>query len=371
MKELQITLYGRVQGVNFRRRVLTIAKYLGLKGFVSKTTDGGVNIIAQGKENCLDELLNWCQKSHFPTKISGMKFFWNDDIKQKYRNFKIKSSNKFFKDELESIVNLSKEIITTDVLKLNTSVVPEHVVIIPDGNRRWAKEHGWLPWIGHKKAMEFDRLMDLFTQCKDMGINYLSFWGFSTENWSRDKREVDEIFNLIRKSYKRWYEVFKIENIRFRHLGRKDRLPKDIFKIISDFEDLTRENTTLNFQLCLDYNGRDDIVRAVNKILSSKVSEINEETFKDYLDTHSIPDPDLIIRTSGEIRTSGVMAYESAYSELYFTNVYFPDFDAVQFKRAILEYSARNRNFGGTNKKIHKKDIQLIDPDVAPNQNIL
>jgi undecaprenyl diphosphate synthase len=134
--------------------------------------------------------------------------------------------------------------------------------------------------------------------------------------------------------------------------------------ILQEFSLKTEKNTKLNFQFCLDYNGRDDIVRAINKIILSKVDRVEEKDILNYLDTKDIPEPDLIIRTSGEIRTSGIMAYEGAYSELYFTNVYFPDFDAVQFKRAILDYAYRKRNFGGTNPTIHSGYEFLKDPDV-------
>jgi len=371
MNQIKITLYGRVQGVNLRRRIVTIAKELGLKGYIRKLSDGGLNILAQGEEACLQEFLSWCQKGSFPSRVTGMSFEWQNASKN-YPNFKIIKEKSLLADEADSIYNLSKEILTREILKLDLEKqIPKHVVIIPDGNRRWAREQGWLPWVGHRKAIQFERLNELFTECKDLGVKYLSFWAFSTENWSRDKREVKEIFNLIRNVYKLWLKKFQEESIRFRHIGRRDRLPEDIVKILDEFSELTKNNNKLNFQLCLDYNGRDDIVRAINKIIAAKVQNVDELSFKDYLDTHDIPEPDFIIRTSGEIRTSGIMAYESAYAELYFTNVYFPDFDGFQFKRAILEFAARKRNFGGTNKAIHRPNLQLSDPDRIENSELL
>jgi undecaprenyl diphosphate synthase len=370
MHQIKISLFGRTQGVNFRRRLANLANELKLKGYVEKSGDDGLVIFAQGDEHCLNEFLNWCQKGFFPAKIKGMSFEWQNPT-TKFGKFKIKKEKSFLADEANSIINLSKEILANEILKLDKeNQIPLHVALIADGNRRWAREQSWLPWVGHRKAVKFERLNEIFNECKEIGVKYLSFWAFSTENWSRDEREIDEIFNLIRNSYAQWLGKFKEDGIRFRHIGRKDRLPKDIIKILNDFAEKTKEFDSLNFQLCLDYNGRDDIVRAVNKIIAEKVKEIDEDTFKNYLDTHDIPEPDLIIRTSGEIRTSGIMAYESAYAELYFTNVYFPDFDAMHFKRAILDYAARNRNFGGTNKKIHKINEGLFDPDLIENANL-
>lgn len=370
MHQLSITIYGRVQGVNLRRRIVTVATGLGLKGYVSKNSQNGLEIIAQGEEKRLQELLNWCQKAYFPAKVSGMSFSWQLPGKP-FTRFSLKTDKTLIADEADSFYNLSKEILTQEVLKLDKEKqLPKHVVIIPDGNRRWAKEQGWFPWIGHRKAMQEDKINQIFDECRDLEISYLSFWGFSTENWDRDQREIDEIFKIMRKSLKSWIKKFQKENIRFRHIGRKDRLPKDLVDLMEDFAYKTKDNTAFNFSLCLDYNGRDDIVRAVNKIITNHVKSVDEKTFANYLDTYDIPSPDLIIRTSGEYRTSGIMAYEAAYSELYFTNVNFPDFDAIQFKRAILDFAARNRNFGGTNKKIHKKNPKLYDPDFISDQSL-
>lgn len=355
--ELKIEIFGIVQGVNFRRRVFAFAEMLGVKGFVHNQEDGSVIIVAQGSQPQLEELLNWCQKAPFPVKLTGMSFSWRKS-KQEYSKFEIKKDKPFLQDQAQSFVNLGKEVIQHNKNKLN---VPQHVVIIPDGNRRWAKERGWKPWIGHRKATEFDKVFRLFEESKDIGVKYLTFWAFSTENWKRDKREVDEIFKLIRSQAEKFKNAMVKEEIRFRHMGRKDRLPEDVLSILDELEQVTAKFDKLYFQMCLDYNGRDDIVRAVKKMLDDNLTEINEETMLDYLDTKGIPDPDLIIRTSGERRTSGIMAYQAAYAELYFTNVYFPDFDTDQFRRAILDYSARNRSFGGEKQlKVSEKELNQM-----------
>ncbi|MEI7579471.1 MAG: polyprenyl diphosphate synthase [bacterium] len=362
-RELKIDISGIVQGVYLRKRVSSFANMLGIKGFVKNQPDGTVSIIAQGRETALEELLHWIQKAPFPIKLSGMSYQWRE-IEKKHKQFDVAKDKDFISDHALSFLNLGKEVLTKNDIN-----VPNHVAIIPDGNRRWARERGWYPWIGHRKAVDFERLKALFQECKTIGVKYLTFWAFSTENWSRDEREIKEIFLIIKRGAKQIKEELIKENIQFRHMGRRDRLPKDVMKIIDDLEKVSQDFTGLHFQLCLDYNGRDDLVRAFKKMKDDNISEITEKLISEYLDSKGMPDPDLIIRTSGEKRTSGIMAYQAAYAELYFTNVYFPDFDAEQFKRAILDYSQRTRRFGGTIKKEdHKKiaDKPLIDPDIKP-----
>lgn len=243
--------------------------------------------------------------------------------------------------------------------------IPTHVVIIPDGNRRWARSKGWLSYVGHRKAAQQERVLELFFTSKKFGIKYLSVWGFSTENWERDKKEVDEIFKVVDKLLSKLENLFIKENIRFRHLGKKDRLPKDLYNRIKSLEDITKDYNALNFNLLLDYGGRVSIVEAVNKILQKGYSRITEKDLQENLETNGIPDPDLIIRTSGEKRTSGIYAFEGTYAELYFTDTLFPDFGSEEFRLALEDYSRRIRRFGGTSKKdLSKlKTVKLIDPD--------
>ena len=164
-------------------------------------------------------------------------------------------------------------------------------------------------------------------------------------------------------------EEFEKEEIRFRHLGRKDRLSEDIVEGLETLEEKTKNLSKLNFQLCMDYGGRNEIVRAVNGMIKDGVQEVSEELFSKYLDTTNLPDPDFVIRTSGEKRTSGIMPYQAAYAELYFTDVPFPEFGAEEFKRALLEYSGRVRRFGGTAGRDLKNinEDALVDPDKEEN----
>ncbi len=221
-----------------------------------------------------------------------------------------------------------------------------HVVIIPDGNRRWAKGRGLKPWEGHRAAGSEEHMRSLLEEAQKLGITHLTFWGFSTENWERDKKEIEEVFSLIYDVLCIFEEELVKRKIRFRHIGRKDRLPKKIVRKIGDLENTTRGFGEHNVQLCLDYGGRDEIVRAVGKIIQSGKKEVSEQDIIDSLDTKDIPDPGLIIRTSGEHRTSGFMPFQSSYAELYFAPMHFPDFKSEDLRKAVLDFMKRKRNFG-------------------------
>lgn len=224
---------------------------------------------------------------------------------------------------------------------------PIHVVVIPDGNRRWAKEKGLAASLGHEKAFDRDNLLSIMDEAKALGVKYLSFWAFSTENWNRDSLEVNILFKLFSKWLNEVEKDFHDRKIRFIHIGRKDRIPKALAEKLTKVEEETRHFMDFTVILCLDYGGRDEIIRAVNKAIQSGAEKVDENSFKQYLDTKDIPDPDLIIRTSGEQRLSGFMPFQGVYSELYFTPVYFPDFDANELRRAVSEFSKRKRRFGG------------------------
>jgi len=183
--------------------------------------------------------------------------------------------------------------------------IPKHLVIIPDGNRRWAKKRNLPEIMGHNVAGDSNNFLPLLEEAKKLGVKYFSFWGFSTENWKRGEEERDNIFNLILKNLKKMEKNFHKNKIRFRHFGRKDRLPKKLLKEIRKVEEATKNYDDFNIQLCVDYGGRDEILRAINQILKDGKKTINEKIFASYLDTAEIPDPDFIIRTSKEKRLSG------------------------------------------------------------------
>jgi undecaprenyl diphosphate synthase len=265
------------------------------------------------------------------------------------------------------MTNLVKELSQNALnnLQPNTKpAIPIHAAIIPDGNRRWARSKGWHAWVGHRIGMSNERFSELFDVCDNVGIKYLSFWGFSTENWDRSKQEIEFLWNIYRSSISKWTENLQKRNMRFIHAGRKDHLPEDIITNLAKLEETTKNNNGLTFLFCLDYGGRDEIARAVNKALKNNVKVFDIEKIRSYLDTGNIPDPDLIIRTGGEKRLSGFMAYQCAYSELYFTNTFFPDFAGKEFSLALADYSKRIRRFGGDSAKdlLNIDTSKLFDP---------
>jgi undecaprenyl diphosphate synthase len=224
--------------------------------------------------------------------------------------------------------------------------IPIHVSIIPDGNRRWAKSKGMIASIGHRKAGSREHMKELLDEGKRLGLKYMSFWGFSTENWKRSKKEIDTLFDIILENLDFFRSECEEGKIRFRVIGRRDRMPKRIVDELERLEKETESYDKMDVQLCLDYGGRDEIVRAVNKAVKDG-KEVDEESFKEFLDTKDIPDADLIIRTSGEKRLSGLMAYQGTYAELYFVDIHFPDFGPEELKKAVEDFSKRKRTFGG------------------------
>ena len=346
MKQAQLDLevYGRVQGILFRKDVEKFANELGLKGFVKNRDDGGVEISVQGKKKDLEEFASWVQSSPGWSKVSGMNYRWNG-VSKAYEDFHVAKEDNFLMDKTKAVFNLGKSLLTFD-----KGEVPRHVAIIPDGNRRWARSRGLEAFYGHYQAGNEQNINELFSEAKRLGIKYISIWGFSTENWKRNDREVKAIFDLILGNIGKFKENAHNEEIRFRHIGRKDRLPKKLVSELKRLEKETEEYDSLNVQLCLDYGGRDEIVRAVSKMVKDKVKKVDESVFVSYLDTADIPDLDLIIRTSGEKRVSGLMPFQSIYAELYFTDINFPEFGPKDLRAAVSEFRNRTRRFGGDSK---------------------
>ena len=224
--------------------------------------------------------------------------------------------------------------------------VPVHLAIIPDGNRRWAKRNGLEVVFGHYKAGSYDNIDEIFKEGQRMGVKYMSIWGFSTENWKREKKEVDAVFDVIMKGVEKFRRDAQKNKIRFRHIGRKERIPIALREQLEKLEEETKNYDKFNVLLCLDYGGRDELLRAVGKIVSSGVREISEEEFSKFLDTSGVPDVDLIIRTGGEKRVSGYMPFQGTYAEFHFVDKYFPDFRAEDLRNAVIEFVKRQRRYG-------------------------
>lgn len=226
--------------------------------------------------------------------------------------------------------------------------IPNHVAIIPDGNRRWARTRA-LPIIeGHRRGAQ--RLEELAKTIKEFDIKVVTFWAFSTENWDRTEIEVRLLMSLFELTFKKYTQKLIENKIHFTHIGRKDRIPGSLLKKIQEAELKTKNFNTHYFALALDYGGKDEIIRAIQKIKDSSIDfqTLKKERFDDFLDTRDLPypNPDLIIRTGGEMRTSGFLIWQSEYAEFIFVKKYFPDFTSKDLQNCIQEYSKRQRRFG-------------------------
>ncbi len=223
--------------------------------------------------------------------------------------------------------------------------IPRHIGIILDGNRRWAKQHALSVALGHSNGV--DSTTRIVKHCVARGVEYLTVYGFSIENWQR----TDEVPHLMRifEDYARTQKTELVQNgVRVQIMGQIDRLPKSLRLALHELLETTKNNQKLTLTLCLSYGGRNEIVRAVQTLIEKgvKANDITEEVIGTQLDSQGIPDPDLIIRTSGEQRLSGFLTWQSSYSELYFTPTLWPDFDETELDKAITWYQERNRRGG-------------------------
>lgn len=228
--------------------------------------------------------------------------------------------------------------------------VPQHIAIILDGNGRWAKSKGMPRNYGHKQGSK--NVEHICEVAYKRGVKYLTVYAFSTENWKRSKSEVEALMQLLRSYMKICIKTADKNNMRVRVIGDISKLDQTLQKQILALEESSKANTGLQFQIALNYGSRDEIKRAVQKMMVDcengklKSDEVSEEILESYLDTAGIPDPDLLIRTSGEERLSNFLMWQLAYTEFYFTDVHWPDFSADELERAIEKYNSRDRRFG-------------------------
>ena len=229
--------------------------------------------------------------------------------------------------------------------------VPEHVAIILDGNGRWAKKRFLPRNMGHAQGSK--TVEKIIEDAFDMGIKYLTVYAFSTENWRRPKDEVDALMKLLRDYLKTCIKRANKNNMRVRVIGDVTGLSEDLREKIEQLEEASKGNTGINFTIALNYGSRDEMFRAMKKMAGDllagtlKKEDITEDVFAGYLDTKGIPEPDLMIRTSGEQRLSNFMLWQLAYTEFYFTDVLWPDFNKKELKKAVEYYNGRERRFGG------------------------
>lgn len=222
----------------------------------------------------------------------------------------------------------------------------QHIGFILDGNRRWAKENGLTSFEGHFKGKE--QLKVVAEACFNRNIKYVTAYVFSTENWKRDKAEVRYLLKLINQVFKSDLNELIDKGIKIRIIGSKENLSSGVLKIIEETQTRTKNNNKGVLSLCFNYGGRDEIIEAAKSFINSgaKPSDLNEQSLKSHMYSHDIPDPDLIIRTSGEQRLSNFLLWGSAYAELYFTDAHWPAFDEDELDKALDEYTARQRRFG-------------------------
>ena len=230
--------------------------------------------------------------------------------------------------------------------------VPRHVAIIMDGNGRWARARGLPRIAGHKQGAEAVR--STVRACSDLGISYLTIYAFSSENWKRPATEVDDLMGLLRLYIRRELVSLRGEGVRIQFIGDRSRLDIEINRLISESEENTKDNRGLIFTVALNYGGRQEILEAARgfaqNVRDGKLNpeDMNEQLFESYLQSNDMPDPDLLIRTSGEQRLSNFLLWQSAYTEFLFTSTLWPDFKREHLEQAVYEYQRRERRYGGS-----------------------
>ncbi|MGR3501303.1 isoprenyl transferase [Pseudaestuariivita sp.] len=232
----------------------------------------------------------------------------------------------------------------------DTSKGPRHVAIIMDGNGRWATQRGRPRLFGHHAGAR--RVREVVRACPDLGVKYITIFAFSTENWKRTQVEVAGLMSLFRRYITKEAKALHDENVRVRFIGDRVRLDKKLIDLMDELEELTKDCTKVNLTIALNYGGRDEVARATKRLAEDvakgilKPETVDEETLPRYLDTRVLPDPDLVIRTSGEARISNFLLWQSAYSEYEFIDTLWPDFSAEELARLVKSYGKRDRRFG-------------------------
>jgi undecaprenyl diphosphate synthase len=237
-----------------------------------------------------------------------------------------------------------------DAAREQAAVGPRHVAIIMDGNGRWAQQRGRPRLFGHQEGAR--RAAEVVEACPPLGVRYLTVFAFSTENWKRTQAEVAGLMTLFRRYISKEARRLVEHGVRVRFIGDRDRLEPKLVQVMDDLEALTEDNATLHFTVALNYGGRDEVTRATRRLAHEVAAgriapdAVDAETLARFLDTHTLPDPDLVIRTSGEARISNFLLWQSAYAEYEFVDTLWPDFTAEQFERIVGEYGTRERRFG-------------------------
>ena len=247
----------------------------------------------------------------------------------------------------------------TQAETMDTSNVPKHIAIIMDGNGRWAEKRSLNRIAGHRMGIK--RAKEIIRACRELGIEVLTLYAFSTENWNRPRREISTLMSLLKRFLSAEGKTLVKNNIRLNAIGSLEDLPGDVRDVLNEVMQLSRHNTGMVLNAALSYSGRNEILQAVKNICrgvsagSLDPSLIDERLFSDHLYTAGLPDPDLLIRTSGEYRISNFLLWQTAYTELYITSTLWPDFTKKDLQCAIADYGTRERRFGLTRQQIHKQ----------------
>jgi undecaprenyl diphosphate synthase len=243
----------------------------------------------------------------------------------------------------------------TESRKTSPAPVPTHVAIIMDGNGRWALARGLPRLAGHRAGTE--NLRRIITACVEFGVKYLTIYAFSTENWGRPAEEVDGLMHIVEDVIDRELAELHKQGVQLRHIGRLERLDPKLQKKVLNAVELTSKNERLVLNVAFNYGGRDEIICAIQKMIRDglQAEEIDADVVTRYLFTAGTPDPDLIIRTSGELRISNFLIWQAAYSEWYVTKTYWPDFDKEEFRKALDTFSRRDRRYGGLSNEVGDK----------------
>lgn len=233
-----------------------------------------------------------------------------------------------------------------EILKrINKDKLPKHIAIIMDGNGRWAKQKGLPRMVGHKKGVETVR--KVVTLCGELGISALTLYAFSTENWARPKTEIKALMGLLKIYLQKEIGELNKNNVKLRAIGRLKEFPDQIQELLNKAIEATGKNTGVILTLALNYGARAEIIDAIKKIPASEIEGLSEESFKNYLYTNYLPYPELLIRTSGEFRLSNFLLWQAAYTEIYITDILWPDFGRIELLKALINYQDRQRKFGG------------------------
>ena len=244
--------------------------------------------------------------------------------------------------------------------ELDKNRIPQHIAIIMDGNGRWAMDRGLDRTFGHKEGVE--TVKKITSECARLGVKYLTLYTFSTENWNRPAYEIEALMGLVLSFVE--MNLFTDNNIKFRMVGDMDRLPQSVQDKIHYMEDLTKDNTRMTVVMAMSYSSKQELARATRLIAEEvkdgklKAEDISEQTINDHLWTNFMPDPELLIRTGGELRISNYLLWQCAYSEFYFCDTYWPDFDEEALHKAIADYQSRQRRFGKTEAQVEAEEVK-------------